>query len=127
MTTAASSGGDVVGYAIPIGTVLTMADDLEQGTLNARYDYGTPAFLGVGLSGADTTVGDTFPGTPAARAGVTAGDRITALDGTPVHTAKALRRAVTTYSPGDRVTLTWTDLSGGTHDATLTLTNGPVA
>jgi S1-C subfamily serine protease len=128
MTTAASSGGsDVVGYAIPIGTVLTIAGDLEQGTTNARYDYGTPAFLGVGLSGTDTRVGDTFPGTPAAQAGVTAGDTITALNGTPVHTAKALRRAVTTYAPGDRVTLSWTDLSGTSHTATVTLTNGPVA
>ena len=128
MTTAASSGArDVVGYAIPIGTVLTIADDLEQGIVNARYDYGTPAFLGVGLSGTNTSVGDTFPGTPAARAGVTAGDTITALNGTPVHTAKALRRAVTTYSPGDRVTLTWTDPSGTSHTAAVTLTNGPVA
>jgi len=128
MTTAASSGNnDVVGYAIPIGTVLSIANDLEQGTQNARYQYGTPAFLGVGLSGAGTRVGDVFPGTPAARAGVTAGATITALDGTPVHTSKALRRAVTTYSPGDSVTLSWTDLAGSAHTATLTLINGPVA
>jgi S1-C subfamily serine protease len=128
MTTAASSGnGDIVGYAIPIGTVLSIANDLEQGTQNARYEYGTPAFLGVGLSGADTRVGDVFPGTPAAQAGVTAGDTITALNGTPVHTSRALRRAVTTYSPGDRVTLTWTDPAGASHTATVTLMDGPVA
>jgi S1-C subfamily serine protease len=128
MTTAASSGGgDVFGYAIPIGTVLTIADDLEHGTQSARYEYGPPAFLGVGLSGNGTVVGDTFPDTPAARAGVTAGDTITALNGAPVHTATALRRAVTTYSPGDRVTLTWADRSGATHTATVTLVDGPVA
>jgi S1-C subfamily serine protease len=128
MTTAASAGGsDIVGYAIPIGTVLTIADDLEHGTLNARYDYGRPAFLGIGLSGTGTTVGAAFPGTPAARAGVTAGSRITALNGTTVHTSKALRQAVTAYSPGDRVTLTWTDPAGTSHTATVTLTNGPVA
>jgi S1-C subfamily serine protease len=128
MTTAASSGtSDVVGYAIPIGSVLSVADDLEQGTLNARYDYGTPAFVGVGLSGTGTRVAEAFPGTPAAEVGVTAGDTITALGGTPVHTAVALRRAVTAYSPGDRVTLAWTDLTGASHTATLTLVEGPVA
>jgi S1-C subfamily serine protease len=128
MTTAASSGnGDIVGYAIPIGQVLAIAGDLEQGTQDARYVYGTPAFLGVGLGGTDTSVGDVFPGTPAAQAGVTAGATITALNGTPVHTATALRQAVTTYSPGDRVTLTWTDRAGASHTATLTLVEGPVA
>ncbi|WP_151082179.1 S1C family serine protease [Nocardioides cynanchi] len=128
MTTAASSGNnDVVGYAIPIGTVLSIAGDLEQGAQNARYEYGTPAFLGVGLSGTGTRVADVFPGTPAASAGVTAGATITALNGTPVRTAAALRQAVTTYSPGDSVTLTWTDLAGSTHSATMTLIDGPVA
>jgi S1-C subfamily serine protease len=128
MTTAASSGSrDVVGYAIPIGTVLTIADDLEHGTQNARYQYGAPAFLGIGLSGKSTRVGDAFPGTPAASAGIAAGDTVTALDGTPVHTAKALRAAVTSYSPGDRVTVTWTDVAGSSHTATLTLMDGPVA
>jgi S1-C subfamily serine protease len=128
MTTAASSGnGDIFGYAIPISTVLTIAADLEHGTQNARYEYGTPAFLGVGLAGTDTRVGDVFPGTPAAQAGVTAGDTITALDGTPVHTSTALRRLVTTYSPGDRVSLSWTGPDGTSHTATVTLMEGPVA
>jgi S1-C subfamily serine protease len=128
MTTAASAGtSDIVGYAIPIGSVLSIAGDLEQGTQSARYDYGTPAFVGIGLSGSSTRVGEAFPGTPAAQAGVTAGDTVTALGGTPVRTAKGLRRAVTAYSPGDRVTLTWTDVAGASHTATLTLVDGPVA
>ena len=40
MTTAASSGGDVVGYAIPIAKVLRIADDLRSGVTSSRYDYG---------------------------------------------------------------------------------------
>jgi S1-C subfamily serine protease len=128
MTTAASSGTrDIVGYAIPIGTVLSIADDLEHGTQNARYEYGTPAFIGIGLSGTGTRVGEVFRGTPAAQAGLTAGDTVTALEGTPVHTAKGLRRLVTGYVPGDRVTLTWTDLAGAVHTATVALVAGPVA
>ena len=83
MTTAASSGSsDVVGYAVPIAKVLRIADDLENGVTGARYDYGCPAFLGVGLGQTGTTVQGVYQGTPAADAGIVAGDRITAVDGT---------------------------------------------
>lgn len=128
MTTAASSGSsDVVGYAIPIAKVLRIADDLEQGTQNARYEYGAPAFLGLGLQGGGTTVSGVYPGTPAARAGVTAGDTVTRVGSTRVTTATGLKSAITTYSPGDRVRIAWTDADGTSHIATVTLMSGPVA
>jgi len=129
MTTAASTGNsDVVGYAVPIAQVISIADDLENGTVNARYEYGAPAFLGLGLSqGAGTTVAGAYPGTPAAQAGIGAGDRITQVGGTRVHTASGLRQAVRAYSPGDQVRIVWTDSSGMTHVATVTLIAGPVA
>jgi len=130
MTTAASSGGsDVVGYAVPIAKVLRIADDLENGTVNTRYVYGTPAFLGLGLGrdGAGTTVEGAYPGTPAARAGITAGDQITSVGGTSVSTAEALQQAIRAYAPGDSVRIAWTDTSGTSHIATVTLIAGPVA
>jgi S1-C subfamily serine protease len=128
MTTAASPGStDVVGYAVPIAKVLRVAGDLENGTQNARYDYGSPAFLGIGLGGSSTRVGIVYPQTPAARAGVEAGDTITRVGTTRVRTATQLRNAVTTYSPGDRVRLTWTDRSSTSHAASVTLMAGPVA
>jgi S1-C subfamily serine protease len=128
MTTAASSGArDVVGYAIPIATVVRIAGDLEDGTQNARYDYGSPAFLGVGLGGSSTRVGLVYTGTPAARAGIRAGDTITGVGSTPVHTATQLRSAITTYQPGDHVRLTWTDGAGTSHSASVKLIAGPVA
>ena len=83
MTTAASTGSnDVVGFAIPIAKVTRIAGDLENGTENARYDYGSPAFLGLGLGGSSSRVGVVYPGTPAARAGITAGDTITRVGAT---------------------------------------------
>jgi S1-C subfamily serine protease len=92
MTTAASSGNqDVVGYAIPIGKALTIADDLENGTVNARYAYGAPAFLGLGLQDTGTVVGAVFPGTPAAAAGVNEGDSITRVGSTRVTTTPSRR------------------------------------
>jgi S1-C subfamily serine protease len=128
MTTAASSGEtDVVGYAIPISKALAIAGDLENGKVNARYAYGSPAFLGLGLQDSSPTVGAVYPGTPAARAGLSAGDTVTRVGSTRVATAAGLRRAVTAYSPGDSVRLTWTDTSGTTHVATVTLIAGPVA
>jgi S1-C subfamily serine protease len=128
MTTAASSGAsDVVGYAVPIAQVISIAGDLENGTENTRYEYGNPAFLGVGLAGSGTTVGDAYTGTPAAQAGIAAGDRITRVGDASVSTAAGLRQAIRAYSPGDSVRLVWADSSGTSHIATVTLIAGPVA
>jgi S1-C subfamily serine protease len=128
MTTAASSGNkDVVGYAIPIAKVLRITDDLANGAQNARYEYGSPAFLGLGLAGNGTRVGAVYPGTPAARAGVTPGDTITRIGDTRVESATELREAVQTYSPGDRVRIAWTDADGTPHIAAVNLVAGPIA
>jgi len=128
MTTAASTGSsDIVGYAIPVDTVLRIADDLEGHVQNARYAYGAPAFLGLGLSGEGTEVAGSYPGTPAAKAGIDAGATITEIDGTHVSTAAGLKRAIQTYAPGDRVEITWTDAQGTRHTATVTLVKGPIA
>jgi S1-C subfamily serine protease len=128
MTTAASSGGtDVVGYAVPITKVLSIADDLDSGVTGARYVYGYPAFLGVGLTQSGTTVQGAYPGTAAARAGIQAGDRITAVGSTKVTTSTQLHNLIAKLAPGDRVSLTWTDTSGSSHTSTVTLGTGPVA
>ena len=126
MTTAASSGGDIVGYAVPIAKVLRIVDDLDSGVGGSRYDYGSPAFLGVGLARTGTTVQGVYDGTPAAEAGIAAGDRITAIGPTEVRTATALRKAVAAHSPGDVVGVTWTDAQGTSHTRTVTLVAGPV-
>ena len=127
MTTAASSGSaDVVGYAVPIAKVVRIADDLASGVTGSRYDYGRPAFLGIGLGDTSTTVHSAYQGTPAARAGIVAGDTVTAIDGTAVSSSTALRAAVAAHSPGDRISVTWTDTSGTSHTATVTLAQGPV-
>jgi S1-C subfamily serine protease len=127
MTTAASSGGDVTGYAIPIAKVLRIADDLEGGVTSSRYAYGRPAFLGVALGDTSTTVSGAYDNTPAARAGLTAGDTITAVDGTTVDTSSELRAAIAAHQPGDTVRIRWTDSSGSSHTATVTLIAGPVS
>ena len=84
------------------------------------------SFLGVGLGDTTSTVKGVYRSTPAAAAGIRAGDTITAVDGTTVRTSAALRRAVAAHSPGDSVGVTWTDASGTSHTATVTLADGPV-
>jgi S1-C subfamily serine protease len=128
MTTAASTGtNDVVGYAIPIATVLKIADDLESGVQSSAYAYGYPAFLGIGLGdGNGTSVAGVYDGTPAADAGIKAGDTITKVDGAAVSTASQLQAAIAKHTAGDSVSITWKDTSGASHTATVTLVQGPV-
>ena len=128
MTTAASSGSrNVVGYAVPISRVLSVAGDLENSVPAAKYHYGRPAFLGVGLGQTGTVVQGVYQATPAARAGIVAGDRITAVDGTAVSTATRLHDLVAAHSPGQSVSVTWVGNAGQSHTATVTLVPGPVA
>jgi S1-C subfamily serine protease len=128
MTTAASSGtADVRGYAIPIAKVVRIADTIENGTQAEQIQYGYPAFLGVELRGRSTRVAGTVRDSAAADAGIVPGDTVTAVDGSSVSTGTQLRAAVADHAPGDRVTLTWTDASGTTHTASVTLGRGPVA
>ena len=67
-----------------------------------------------------------FTGTPAARAGIEAGDEITVVGSTRVSTSTQLRAAVAALSPGDHTTVSWTGSDGTSHTATVTLLEGPV-
>ena len=127
MDTAASTGGQAVGYAIPIATAERIAGEIESGVDNATIHQGYPAFLGVsvqdGTGGA--AIAGVLSGGPAEAAGLAAGDVVTAVDGTAVDSADALSTALRSHSPGDRVTVTWTDTAGTTHSAPVTLATGP--
>ncbi|GAA5203207.1 hypothetical protein GCM10025773_32620 [Microbacterium jejuense] len=140
MTTAASSGSvTTVAYAVPIEDALTIADQILEGTETDGVTIGYPAFLGVqvarvpagyrygGSATAGALIAGAIDGTPAAAAGLTAGDTITAIDGTAIADADALTAALGTSEPGATVTLTWIDASGASHSAAVTLVAGPAA
>lgn len=128
MTTAASTTRSV-GYAIPIKDALDVAEDLENGVQGSDYAYGRPAFLGIALASTagSPTIAKVYDDTAAAAAGLTAGDTITHVGDARVRTATALRTAIATYSPGDKVRISWTDADGTSHIGTVTLTEGPVS
>jgi len=141
--TAAEQGGyRTAGYAIPISTALSIAQQIESGTASQNIVIGYPAFLGVQVSTTATagryqySVPSTVGGAlisgvvadgPAAAAGLTAGDTITAVDGSAIGSGSALTAALAADSPGQTVTITWVDPSGSTRTAPVTLVNGPAA
>jgi S1-C subfamily serine protease len=65
--------------------------------------------------------------TPAASAGLTAGDVITAVDGHAVTSPNSLSTILQGYRPGVTVSVTWVDTSGGHHVSQMNLLQDPPA
>ena len=110
------SGGSVgIGFAIPAATVDSVIGALEHGGIVPR------GYLGVNIQpvtadmaeslGMKTAKGaivaEAMPGTPAADAGIKAGDVITKLNGQVVDDASDLTRRIGSFKPSDKVELTY--------------------
>jgi putative serine protease PepD len=119
-----SGGNDGVGFAVPSGTVERIAAAL---IADGEVEH---AYLGVSTedteSGDGATIADVRAGTPAARAGVRAGDVVTAIDGERVDSADDLRGRVDAHEPGDEIELT-VRRDGGTQTLDVTLGSRPSA
>src|SRR6516162_3059937 len=121
------------GYAIPINTALSIARQIEAGQASSTVHVGTTAFLGVGIASSDqqtgtgVTIAGAESGTPAANAGLTGGDVITSVAGQTVSSGTSIQQVLERYHPGDKVSIAWTDTSGQSHTATVTLATGPAA
>jgi S1-C subfamily serine protease len=64
-------------------------------------------------------------GSAAAQAGLAAGDQITSVAGHTVTSSAEIQSVLGNYHPGDKISISWTDQSGQSHTATVTLTAGP--
>jgi len=110
------SGGSVgIGFAIPSTTVESVVGALEHGGVVPR------GYLGVDIqsvtadmaesmglkSAKGAIVAETMPGTPAAEAGLKAGDVITKLNGETVADAGDLTRRIGSFKPDAKVELTY--------------------
>jgi S1-C subfamily serine protease len=123
------------GYAIPIQNALTVAHAIMAGQSgNGIHLGGSRGVLGVEISdqladgiGSSATVIGVASGSGAEAVGIAAGDVITAINGTAIGSTSDLTEALASASPHDTVRVTWTDTSGGTHRAAVTLGSAPPA
>ena len=132
-----SGSSQTQGFAIPINRALSIASQIEAGNSSSTVHLGATGFLGVelgsqgssfaggGQGSSDVTVAGVLPGSPAAAAGLSAGDVITSVGGQAVSSPASIESVVEQHHPGDQVSVSWTDESGQTHTATLTLASGP--
>lgn len=120
-------GTDTIAYAIPINKALSIAGQIESGKETSKIHIGNPAFLGVSLqdSVSGPVVAAVGTGTPAEQAGLQPGDVITSVDGKAISAASSLSSVIGAHEPGDHVRIAWTDTSGQSHTATVTLATGP--
>jgi S1-C subfamily serine protease len=131
MDTAASStnasGAATTAFAIPITTATGIASQIESGAQTTTIHIGLPGFLGVSVEDENgkTVVASLLPAGPAAAAGVTEGSVITKVGSATITDSSSLQAAMEKSQPNTKTTLTWTDPSGASHTATVTLATGP--
>ncbi len=82
---------------------------------------------GTGTTTSGATVIGTVSGSPAATAGLAAGDVITSVAGQTVTSSSQISSILSSDHPGDKVSVTWTDAEGQSHTASITLATGPAA
>ena len=78
-------------------------------------------------SGATTgvTVAEVMPGSPAANAGLVAGDILTVVDGLPAAAPDAVAAQIKKHRAGEKIDFSWTDGSNRRRTATVILAPGP--
>ena len=114
-----SGGSDGVGFAIPSNTINSVASQLIS---SGKAEH---AYLGVALSdNGGAVVATVRPSTPAAKAGLKAGDVIVAVDGTHISSSDELRAAINAHKPGAHISVTY-KRNGKTHSVSLTLATRP--
>ena len=84
---------------------------------------GVPQTIAPASSG--TLILGVLCGTPANSADLVAGDVITAVNGSAVSSPDSLTNILANYHPGNSVSVTWEDTSGGQHTASVRLITAP--
>jgi S1-C subfamily serine protease len=111
------NGGDIPGFG---GNFPGFGGDI------GGYIGGSGGGSGVGSTGGSgVAISGVVPGSAAAGAGLTAGDQITSVAGHTVTSSTEIQSVLGNYRPGDKISISWSDQSGQSHTATVTLSAGP--
>ncbi|RZS91811.1 putative serine protease PepD [Motilibacter rhizosphaerae] len=113
------SGSIGVGFAIPIDTAKVIAAELAKGQTVQHPVLGVTITDATGGS-AGAQIGTVVSGGGADKAGLKAGDVITAVDGSAVRDAEGLQAAISGHQPGQSVSVTYTR-GGSSSTTTVTL------
>jgi putative serine protease PepD len=112
-----SGGSEGVGFAIPSNTVRSVTAEILSGKPIAHAYFGVQVQDSSSPPGAE--IAAVLPGTPAAKAGLKAGDVVTELDDTTVASQSDLSAVIDGKHPGDSMRVTY--VRGG-KQATVTVT-----
>jgi S1-C subfamily serine protease len=134
INTAIAADGQNIGFAIPIDAIKPLIEELRQGRGEVTPDT---AFLGVSSQPVDAltvderdqlgisasrgaVITEVQPDSPAAEAGLEAGDVVVRIDGTSISSADDLVAAIRDREPGDEVEIEY-ERNGRQREATTTL------
>jgi S1-C subfamily serine protease len=118
------------GFAIPINRAISIAKSIESNPNPPTQSGGQSAhgYLGVQVDPSSSARGAAVvavqSNSPAAKAGIRAGDVITAVDDDQIASADALTAVMQSHPAGDSVKVTWHSSDGSSHHATITLASG---
>jgi S1-C subfamily serine protease len=135
------------GFAIPINTALSIANEINSGKASTNVHIGLAGFMGVNVADASSpsdcsSGGDGFggfggftspvksgalvcqvyPKSPAGAAGLQSGDVITSVNGTTISSADNLTALTASSHPGNKFSISYVDPYNTKHTATATLT-----
>jgi len=111
------------GFAIPINKAMQIVNEIRAGG-GPNIHIGNAALLGIQVTPGGTrgaVVYGVVANTPAANAGIVAGDVIVKINSQTITSASDLHKAMQGYSSGQSLQFVWVDPSGASHTATVTL------
>jgi putative serine protease PepD len=117
-----SGGNEGVGFAVPSNTISSIVSKLVKGQTVQHPYLGVFVQTPANRSGAE--VAQVKSGSPAANAGLKAGDVITAFAGETIQSPDDLTAAVATKAPGDKVSVTYVR-NGNTKTTQVTIGSRP--
>lgn len=121
MNTAIASNAQNIGFAIPSNEIKSLLPSLESGSSSAQNSTGGYLGVSVGDANPGAYVISVVPGSPAAKAGLQAGDVIIGFNNQAITSASQLAALVSGTKPGTKVTL---EIQRGFQLESITVTLG---